>query len=61
MVVVVTPSSVIETSLTTVLLDAELPLPEELPELLDAPEVELVSDVAEAGDVAGVDCMAVAA
>lgn len=51
MVVVVTPSSVIETSLTTVLLEDEPPLSEELSELLPA---ELVAD-----DAAVVDEVAV--
>ncbi|MGJ4995685.1 hypothetical protein ACQR0Z_14760 [Bradyrhizobium sp. HKCCYLS3077] len=53
MVVMVTPSSVIETSLTTVLLADEPPLPEELSELLPA---ELVADDE---DAAAVDEVAV--
>ncbi len=55
MVVVVTPSMVIETSLTTVLLDDEPPLPEELlEELLDALLVASVSEDDAACDVAEV-------
>ncbi|BAM91328.1 hypothetical protein S58_53500 [Bradyrhizobium oligotrophicum S58] len=57
-VVVVTPSSVIETSLTTVLPDEELPPPEELSDVLLA---ELVADDDDVCDVDEVDDAAVVA
>lgn len=56
MVVVVMPSSVIETSLTTVLLDDELPLPDELS---DVSLAELVADDDEVCEVDEVDGVAV--
>lgn len=49
---VVTPSSVIETSLTTVLPDDAPPLPEELSDVSPA---ELVADDDEVADVAELD------
>ncbi|MDU6242710.1 MAG: hypothetical protein E6614_27760 [Bradyrhizobium sp.] len=57
-VVVVTPSSVIETSLTTVLPDDAPPLPEELSDVSPA---ELVADDDEVADVAELDEVAAVA
>jgi hypothetical protein len=56
MVVVVTPSMVKETSLTTVLADEEEPLPP-VALLLDEDEEDEVDDVAPVCDVEEVDCV----